>query len=698
MVHLRQRLLIAMTVIVLGVATFMSTYVLWFSKPIFEESSYAAHASKLLAGAQGIESNLNNLTHTSRVISNFIQANFDLSTFYTQPQQAAIFMDKLDAFSKDLIIENSSLSSVSIYMVPKNLNDLHQITYTDRNADGVLERENHPHPALLEAAKAPYYYNAWMSPSPLWLASPYDDPKGTEAIELTCNNRVQIDGTTVAVIRLGVRFDEVLKILKDSEDADSPLMILVDTNNELITRSQAPTISNLPTLLESRFTEVVDPASKLTYGKRLFTLDTKEEAVMLFKQLSNNWRLLYLINPQKASAPYTTLFITLIVLTFLSMLCGLLFSRIVTKNIFNPITRLSTYVLQYKTPELRDPFNPSGRWISQEVHRLTQSVYLLEESLENSMAALMKYNDLLEREAYTKGLELKRKNEELQTSVKILEQQQFELQQLNEMLETNKSAVEKAQRQVMDSEKIASVGYLISGISHELNTPIGNTITLATFVDTELKRLLKMDPQKVTTLAETQTMLAQSLKLIENNLHQARDIIQKIKTLTVSPDQTFLMDINLKELLESLANQVFKQFPDRDVTLKIISDSHIQLHTDPEKMKQIFEQLYLNSILHGFEVKYSGQILIRFHQVADDLIIHYFDDGCGIDPDHIAHIFTPFFSTKFGIYKGLGLSLVHNLVTKYFSGSIQCDPNSRQGVHFEIRLRVQNTPRKGGLL
>lgn len=693
MMHTRYRIIIAMVMITLFISATISAFVIFYADDIIVNNSITSISSAVFNTASELDMALTHTENIALTLRQFFQDTLDIDKYNKDSHYRDRWLHQLDQMMRVLSLDTSEISSLYVYLVPESLNDLTSFAYGDRNRDGFPEPLTLVHPATLKSSDAPYYYETWMSKAGTWYAGSYrENVQEPQLQELSYNVRIQINGSTFAIVSVGFPFSEFRSVLEKMPLQSGIYPVLIDEKYKIMIHPSLEYGTELTQIFESRFQEKIDKASKEPYGFKEYDWDKNIKKIIVFKKLKSQWTIAAALEKTTLYAPYYNLLKGLVGLFAVSTAIAVILSFEVAQSIYKPIIALANYVKHFKTPDLRAPLKLEGPFISKEIYTLEAALVELENHLNTSLEKLVLYNHQLEKEVQLKSVELVHMNDMLSHTVDTLENQSIELKNLNTLLESNRNALQKAQNQLADSEKLASIGFLISGISHELNTPIGNTITLATYLDSEIKRLLVQLPSmahKPAFQKDSQLIFDQPLNLIENNLRQGKMIIHRIKTLTASDENIEFEDIQLNSFLNELSEKLFNQYPDKELTLRIISDLDLLITTNRFKLTQVFENLFLNSILHGFEGRTAGQIIIRYHLTKTEWVIHYFDDGKGIDSDNIPHIFTPFFSTKFGVNKGLGLNLVYNLVTLFFNGQISCDATATLGAHFELHLRIK---------
>jgi len=253
--------------------------------------------------------------------------------------------------------------------------------------------------------------------------------------------------------------------------------------------------------------------------------------------------------------------------------------------------------------------------------------------------------------------------------------------------------LEDRQKQLVRSEKMASLGRLVSGMAHELNTPIGASVTAAshfqhiTFVIIEKfdnNRLKKTDLKKYfSDASKVSTILVDTLL-------KASELVQSFKQVSVDHMFTKRRKFNFKDNLQKVVNIFGSKIKQGNHQVEIICQDDIELDSYPWLFDQVFINLISNSLRYAFDGKKQGLIKIELKEEACGLLLRYCDNGVGIKDDIIKKIFDPFFTTgrnKGGI--GLGMHLVYNIITEVFDGSIECKSHKQEGVIFLILIPRQ---------
>ncbi|HIJ26290.1 MAG TPA: PAS domain S-box protein, partial [Gammaproteobacteria bacterium] len=242
----------------------------------------------------------------------------------------------------------------------------------------------------------------------------------------------------------------------------------------------------------------------------------------------------------------------------------------------------------------------------------------------------------------------------------------------NQELQHSMQQLKEAQQKLVESEKMASLGGLVAGIAHEVNTPLGISVTAASYLKDKTNHLsgqYQKQQMKRSDLMQYLQSAEESTSIVLENLTRASDLVKSFKQVAVdqSSDERRLFYVisYLHDILRSLHPQL-KKLPHQTV---IEGDESIEVMNDPGAFAQVVTNLVMNSIIHGFEDSTPGVIRIVVSEEGESVVIVYQDNGQGASPEVVGKIFEPFFTTRRGDGgSGLGMHLVYNLVTQRLGG------------------------------
>lgn len=258
------------------------------------------------------------------------------------------------------------------------------------------------------------------------------------------------------------------------------------------------------------------------------------------------------------------------------------------------------------------------------------------------------------------------------------------------MLKHQAEVLRKTQQQLIQSEKMASLGNLVAGVAHEVNTPVGISLTAASQIDYLIGNLLlNMESGKITKtrLKSSLDEIRSNTELVLSSMQRAANLIQDFKQVAVDQHIDESRPLLLSEYFQKILSSYSQQLKKGQVTaeVKITGKEHV-IVTDPETMAQIFSNLVSNALTHAFP-RSSGtfKLICDIDTQGDWINIKLSDNGVGMSEDQMKRIFEPFYTTnRHGGGSGLGLHIVYNLVTHKLNGEIKCSSQVGKGTLFTI--------------
>ncbi|MCP4586309.1 ATP-binding protein [Pseudoalteromonas sp.] len=285
--------------------------------------------------------------------------------------------------------------------------------------------------------------------------------------------------------------------------------------------------------------------------------------------------------------------------------------------------------------------------------------------------------------------ENERMNAELERANLHLEQRVAER---TRTLEKTLSELTAMQEKLIEAEKMASLGNLVAGIAHEVNTPIGIAVTANSSAKDKLNSLNQLIEANTLTkaaLLEGMNHLNECIKISFANLERAAKLISDFKQTAVDQSSLNLLETNIKDYFENILHSLMPLTRSNNVEVNIDCVDDFSLITVPGALSQIFLNLVNNSCVHGFIGREQNRIDITV-SIDDDThsyTVTYKDNGHGMSEDVMHKVFEPFFTTKRGSGgSGLGMSIVYNLATQALQGEVSIDSMPDHGVTLIFKL------------
>lgn len=279
---------------------------------------------------------------------------------------------------------------------------------------------------------------------------------------------------------------------------------------------------------------------------------------------------------------------------------------------------------------------------------------------------------------------------ELLQAKNFAEEATDELSAKNKALLHSMQQLQTTQEHLVQVEKMASLGGLVAGIAHEINTPLGMGITSTSYLHDKIQQFQHLlDSGNVTKRSMDQFMetLHEANGIALTNLQRAAEQVNSFKQMAV--DQTsemkrvFNVHDYVQEILLSLKPKL-KKTPHR---IQLNCPPDIEAYSFPGAYSQVITNLVMNALIHGFSDDKAGQITLTISQHHSHIRTECADNGKGIAVTPINKIFEPFFTTnRHRGSSGLGLHLVYNIVTQNLKGTVSCESVPQQGTRFIIEM------------
>ena len=266
------------------------------------------------------------------------------------------------------------------------------------------------------------------------------------------------------------------------------------------------------------------------------------------------------------------------------------------------------------------------------------------------------------------------------------------LRQSRDAAERALCELKATQASLIQAEKMASLGQLVAGVAHEVNTPIGITITGASQLQSLIGELSDRHAASALRKSDFERFLSDSMEmanLILSNSTRAANLVQSFKLVAVDQSSDERRAFLLRDYIDELLRSLHPTYKSR-TALTISVDCPVDLELDgyPGALSQILTNLIMNALIHALHPEQPGSIAISARPCDGDMVeLSVADDGNGIAPEVLPKIFDPFFTTRRGSGgSGLGLHIVYNLVTGRLHGTIGVESRPGHGTRFTLRF------------
>ena len=283
--------------------------------------------------------------------------------------------------------------------------------------------------------------------------------------------------------------------------------------------------------------------------------------------------------------------------------------------------------------------------------------------------------------------QIREMNEELEHRVTLRTAQ---LNEANEALQKSLETVKQTQDRLVQTEKMASLGSLVAGVAHEINTPVGIGVTASSLLEDkteQINRLFDSGDMKRSDLEKYLKAADDASSSILSNLNRAADLIRSFKQVAVDQSNEERRLFGVKEYINNVLLSLRPKLKKTKHRVSVECNADIKINSYPGAFSQILTNLVMNSLLHGFSGIEQGEIRIKFVQNGAEYILEFQDNGVGMDENTRQDIFEPFFTTKrTSGGTGLGMYIVFNIVTQTLNGKIVCESELGEGTFFTIKI------------
>ncbi|WP_291328116.1 ATP-binding protein [Desulfovibrio sp. UCD-KL4C] len=274
-----------------------------------------------------------------------------------------------------------------------------------------------------------------------------------------------------------------------------------------------------------------------------------------------------------------------------------------------------------------------------------------------------------------------------------------ELENANTALMKSMDELRQTQNKLVETEKMASLGELVAGIAHEVNTPLGIGVTGTSYLKEITDNLQSQFSDNSLKKSDLEKYIATSSVALVNivkNLDRAAKLISDFKQLAVDQSSDDLRTINLYDYIQGILISLKPKLNDHSHILEIKCPKNLDITTSPGSLMLVLSNLIINSITHAFPDNDHGLIVIKAEKNGNGILFNYSDNGIGMDEEQLLKIFDPFFTTKRSEGStGLGMHLVYNIVTRALKGRIECKSAIGEGTSFEIWFPANSSDESG---
>ncbi|WP_198109007.1 sensor histidine kinase [Inhella proteolytica] len=340
------------------------------------------------------------------------------------------------------------------------------------------------------------------------------------------------------------------------------------------------------------------------------------------------------------------------------------------RRVLGPMERLSKAAFELGSGQMGTPVTVEG---NDEIARVGQAMERMRLALIEAFDRLRQHANTLEDQVSQRTAELTKTNQELTRAMLQLK---------------------TAQKELVESEKLASLGRLVAGVAHELNTPLGNAMTVVTSLEDrwgELDSAMKSgQPLRRSQLENLVADTRRGQDILQRNVRKAAELVRDFKQVAIDQTQDARREFDLAGMVKDVLVMVEPSFKHTPFVIHTELEDGLKMNSFPGSLGQVLTNLLINARVHGLHDRPEGQVQVTCVHATDNpdwVELTVRDDGWGMDENTRKRIFDPFFTTKLGRGgTGLGMHIVHNIVTQLLGGFIDVVSEPNQGALMRLRL------------
>jgi signal transduction histidine kinase len=266
-----------------------------------------------------------------------------------------------------------------------------------------------------------------------------------------------------------------------------------------------------------------------------------------------------------------------------------------------------------------------------------------------------------------------------------------EIRSARDAAETALRHLRDIQASLIEAEKLAALGRMVAGVAHEINTPLGSSLTVASTLQRKAElfaaEVARGDLRHSTLIGFLKLVTEASAQLV-TNLDRAAERVQSFKQVAADQIESYRRSFDAGELTGQVLSQFERQLRQRDIALSLRCEPGLAMDSYPGPFGQVLTNLAVNAMTHAFPGGRTGNINVSVRAAGHEHIeLSFADDGCGMSPDVERRAFDPFFTTRrHDGASGLGLHIVHSIVVDRLGGQLRLESKPEMGTTWRLVL------------
>lgn len=619
-------------IVVLGVAGIV--YFKYNYEQIIEDTT-----SQTYLKAESISKDVRNIFENANIITEQMSINSEIKNYL------------LTAVNRESVKENQYYESVLETLVNiKDSSSTHFLAWvSNEEANFYLDNNGIVPDDTYDVTTRPWYEIAVKSDG-VAFTPPYVE-WDTQRIVISSIQALREVGEVYGFVVVDIVLDTIPEIFEKGKQGNNDLSFLVTNDDTYVYHHNSEKIMN------SKVSDKDDPLSDYieninnpTYELIDVNYEGKEYFMMSYLVDNNGWKVITLIDKVSINKKVSKAIYLVIFSFILALIASVIMVYYVTRHSTKPYSILVSYANDIANGELSKNIPKEYLMRTDEMGKISKSFQKITDVFRNE-------NVILEEKIEEKNLEL-----------------------------------ESQYKYILETEKVASLGSLVAGISHEINTPLGVGISSASYlerINIETKEQLLNGTMTKNDLINFMEKVAESTALLNSSLDRAGKLVKSFKQIAVDQSSEVKYKFNLHDCITAVILSLRHEYKKLNHVLINDCPKSIELNSYPGAFTQIFTNLIMNSIKHGFKDTNNGCIKISAIETENSIKITYEDNGIGISEENLKRIYEPFFTTNRGNgSSGLGMHIVFNIVNQKLGGQISGESEITKGIKFTIQINI----------
>ncbi|BEP27872.1 sensor histidine kinase [Helicovermis profundi] len=626
---------ISSVVILALIITNLFVYNLAYNRVFSSIETEIALNSKLAA------KNINKIFDETKIVVTQMEFNSDIVNYLKT------------ATTKDTILNNRYyLPVLKTLQNIKNSNPLFFLAWVaNEKANFYLDNLNVIPDNTYEVKKRPWYKYA-LNSNEVAYTKPYVEWKTKKYVLSSIKAIKNTKKNILGFVAVDIKLDSIPLILKNSKSNNLDKVFLIAKDGTYIYNDDTSkfldsNLNNNYDKLSNYKNLIINPNNNLN----LINYNRKSYFLYSYK-VANDWRIVSLIDKDNALAFLKILKYKIFTVIFITLVLILLVIYFIANHFTLPLKSLVVFATDINNRKLNKNIPNDYLIRNDEIGEISNSFQVLINYFRNE-------KKLLENT-------ITMKNEELESQYKY----------------------------ILETEKAASLGNLVAGVAHEINTPLGVSVTTASYIEKlnhSLEKNIMSDKLKKSDLLNFIHSVNESSNILNTNLNHAANLVNNFKKLAVHQATDEKILINLKDITDMTILSLKPLYKKKNIIITNNISEEVIIKNYPSAFTQLFNNLIINSLTHGFANKNEGIITIDCKIDKENISIIYSDNGKGISEDTQEKMYEPFYTTnRIEGNSGLGMHIVFNIVRQLLLGEIKCISKVNSGVTFIITFKIND--------